>query len=446
MTRPSVEPLLSFLNDDMEIARRRLVAARREMVLLHDRAQKARDCTEERADQAFAKTPPTTPDELRNALKRGRALTPRERRAVMGYWWLLPKEALKLSQEDTNLVPILRKELFRSFRHYKQGHFEQLVKEVVRFERRSGRRGGIGFAKWMDGGPSEFAGRLSGHPEEWADQARQYELVVRWDYTQFTFAARLNGFVSESGARSALGSILELPPSERSRFFPPDKGVSGFWDSPAAALMVAAWLDGARRSSDDATAIDGRLVRAMGDPRAGGDATHWLAVKRTSPKGYQALTERLCRADIEFFFGILGREGRRRGDFWLQYLRSIRSTDCFLCAEDDAAARARAAEPGVDLALARARRARGITSVFVMDFGDFVAVEFSKTGNATYIYSRRNFQEVNRSMDDRRFVDADIFKSKARADDWLPHSENWQSKFSEALARRGVFPDPDKGR
>jgi hypothetical protein len=139
--------------------------------------------------------------------------------------------------------------------------------------------------------------------------------------------------------------------------------------------------------------VDGQF----GDPRVGADSEDWSAVKRLAPVSFQAFFESLVRGDLEFFFARAMSEPDRKR-FWLGYTKSIRRTVAFLDAKVHTSLRAELREEGGPF-LAALRRARPTRwdgppglSAFCLFFDTLVAVEFSITGNALFIYERSHFE------------------------------------------------------
>jgi hypothetical protein len=107
----------------------------------------------------------------------------------------------------------------------------------------------------------------------------------------------------------------------------------------------------------------------------------------------------LSAEDIRTFFEIIlsdedDEHGRK--NFWLGYERRIKLSRVFVSNKDRRNCYAQLEE------LAEKGRqfgeAEGDTSIFVLDLGSVVAAEFSKAGNALYLYEKANFQKVMRNF------------------------------------------------
>lgn len=92
------------------------------------------------------------------------------------------------------------------------------------------------------------------------------------------------------------------------------------------------------------------------------------------------------------------------------------------------------------VAARRALRMQDIgVSGFCLVFDSWVAIEFSKTGNATYIYSRSDFERAILPASRTRPRLSDL-KQQAMAKERLVHHGDWEQAFESALWRLGVKP------
>lgn len=82
----------------------------------------------------------------------------------------------------------------------------------------------------------------------------------------------------------------------------------------------------------------------------------------------------------------------------------------------------------------------GETSAFFLDFGRVVVVEFSKTGNACFVYQKMAFDRfVPDFWATKPFGTVDL-KDRKASEDRISHQPGWQEKMTRSLARFGVRP------
>ena len=141
-----------------------------------------------------------------------------------------------------------------------------------------------------------------------------------------------------------------------------------------------------------------------------------------------------------------GDDAEERGQFWLRYLRQIRRTKSYLGADERNRLKP-LADGGSDDSYKRALKRAGRlndapgTSVFVLWFERVVIVEFSKTGNASYVYDRTGYQSLGLVEQ----PDVRDFKNQKLGTRML-HQGAWGEKFVTELNRRGIVPDTQRGR
>lgn len=176
----------------------------------------------------------------------------------------------------------------------------------------------------------------------------------------------------------------------------------------------------------------------LGDPRLPNNSRKWLGV---SDIARRKLIQWLSMEDIVFFFEYvlpkdIDKHGRR--SFWLKYIESFQQTRALLCQDDE-----------VRLASTLNRNRANIgnfgkikggkNSAFLLDFGDVVAVEFSKVG-AIYIYSREQFNRIvsdfwsNAEFDESRLKQQNYHLAR------IPHAGNWEYTVRVELASSGIRP------
>lgn len=170
----------------------------------------------------------------------------------------------------------------------------------------------------------------------------------------------------------------------------------------------------------------------FGDPRI--HPERWYQFPR---EAVEALVAWLSEEDIEFFFKLIIRDdphGRR--DYWLQFVPHVRASRVAVSKSDQQRHYLKLEEwrkKGRDFA-----SITGDASAFLLDFGDFVAVEFSKTGNACFVFEKKVFLESVVSLHKRSFTVGELknhnyFYRRT-------HIGPWQEELNYDLSLIGLRP------
>lgn len=179
----------------------------------------------------------------------------------------------------------------------------------------------------------------------------------------------------------------------------------------------------------------------FGDPRL--DSVHqaWATIKEREPAGYQALIERLNSEDLQFFFDKTMSGATDRREFWLRYLKTIRRTHCVLDKKSVAEIRLSkdVLPERLRQAFQRSGRFKGNDeiSAFCLWFDEYVVVEFSKKGNATYVYTLAQFDKWVRPHLQQPWGVSEL-KESSVAKTWN-HNENWERRFRDRLSELGIW-------
>ncbi len=170
----------------------------------------------------------------------------------------------------------------------------------------------------------------------------------------------------------------------------------------------------------------------LGDPRLPRNTTNWLGVR---PEAKNRFIEWLSRDDIVFFFEHVlpkGKDPHGRKAFWLKYVADVRRSRPLLC--DDDRGRLQNAREKVG----NFGRMLGETSAFLLDFGSVVAIEFSKLGNACYLYEKSTFDKVVPDFWSPDAFAASGLKSRHLKIEKVGHHLRWQEHLETVLASRGI--------
>ncbi|WP_163991064.1 EH signature domain-containing protein [Pyxidicoccus caerfyrddinensis] len=180
----------------------------------------------------------------------------------------------------------------------------------------------------------------------------------------------------------------------------------------------------------------------FGDPRQSQSASAWARVRARAPEAFQAFLSGLIQQDLAFFFDHGMNEEDRR-EFWLCYLGSIRSTTCYLAAPiyDSLARRVAALPPDQQAAFRRALRLdreKYEVSAFVLSFGAYDVVEFSKNGHASYVYPRGALQQMLKGQRPETVRDLRDGPSGRFHIQRLLHVTGWQVRVTQQLLAIGI--------
>jgi len=265
-------------------------------------------------------------------------------------------------------------------------------------------------------------------------------LSPRW---AFTHHAALKWMFKEGDSAAVLTSrIRELLQWEHAGFLLPLRQQTGGSIETRISSVAAILARLVQFKINVPPALETTLVDAtFGDPR-NVLSKEWEAVRQRSLGGFEAFTLGLIREDLKFFFSHAMKE-EKRGAFWLKYLGSIRRTICILDPETHRSVSnaARALDENARLAARRALRTDDVgVSAFCLVFDNWVAVEFSDTGNASFLYKRADFEREILPASRTRPRIAQL-KQKELAAVRLVHRGDWERAFKDALWRSGIQPD-----
>ncbi len=172
--------------------------------------------------------------------------------------------------------------------------------------------------------------------------------------------------------------------------------------------------------------------RTFVNPKERPETPGWRAVREASSRTYETLVERLIADDLELFFDNMQFDPERR-EYWRRHLPRILSTAFFFGSKTVQDLRQKfppgiAAYARFEQALTRARRLldRDLDALCLM-FRGGVVVEFSRRGNAAYLYPRDQFDGLV-----RREMAASMLKDWTRGRK-LVHQPDWQRRFDSEL-------------
>jgi len=122
----------------------------------------------------------------------------------------------------------------------------------------------------------------------------------------------------------------------------------------------------------------------------------------------------------------------------LNYVGSVKKSRPLLC-DDDRARLLNGKEK-----VGNFGRIIGETSAFLLDFGPLIVVEFSKSGNACYLYERSQAEKVIADSIFWRPQPFSVFELKRRplSIEVVSHHLRWQQYLEMILARYGIRQRP----
>ena len=179
----------------------------------------------------------------------------------------------------------------------------------------------------------------------------------------------------------------------------------------------------------------------LGDPRLRESVPKWRTVGAQASERYMSW---LAAESIKLFFETIlpdSSENRRRKQFWLQYHGKIRD---FQVALSDADYWKVMAMPNRQQLPSHSRVKHATTSAFLMVFEGygkrFIAVEFSETGNAAYVFPLSEFDARDLSIRDARFELGDL-RVKVPDTVRIIHIGDWESRERHRMSQElGIRP------
>ncbi|MCK6556646.1 EH signature domain-containing protein [Candidatus Binatia bacterium] len=192
----------------------------------------------------------------------------------------------------------------------------------------------------------------------------------------------------------------------------------------------------------DAPAVMGalktRILRdsRLGDPRLPAASTNWRGVDE---KARRKVIQWLSSDDIRFFFEHVLRTGEDphgRKRFWLRYVDKVQMSRPLLCADDRARLRAlRLKDQPSNFGLVDAP-----TSAFMLVFERLLIIEFSKVGNACFVYEPARVRDILESFWTTNAFHLSTLKRPHHDADRIVHRAGWEWSMDRLLGRYGIRP------
>lgn len=149
----------------------------------------------------------------------------------------------------------------------------------------------------------------------------------------------------------------------------------------------------------------------------------------------------LAEEDIELFFDwLIDYDPHGRKDFWLQYAGVIENS--VMVVGNEAYNNFTYREKLTQLRASGRNyiRLNDLTNAFILEIKDLTIVEFSKEGNACYIYDKNKFESVIKYKPN--YDKAKDLKNELLSTERIIHDKNrsWQNKLRNWFAIRGIRP------
>lgn len=179
----------------------------------------------------------------------------------------------------------------------------------------------------------------------------------------------------------------------------------------------------------------------LGDPRLHRNNHKWADMDKDARIRF---IQWLSMADIVFFFEHVLPEGddpHGRKEFWLKYVKQLKTSRPMLCQEDENRLRRSSIIMQDKIRTANFGKIRTSNSVFLLDFGTIVAVEFSVVG-ASYVYKSEDFRNILPDFWSKKNYNESYFKRPEKCIERIVHDRygKWKKEMSNILARYGIRP------
>jgi len=180
----------------------------------------------------------------------------------------------------------------------------------------------------------------------------------------------------------------------------------------------------------------------LGDPRLPRDKRNWIDMNAEAKARF---IQWLCGLDIGFFFKHVlpdGNDPHGRKDFWLKYLKHFRATRPMLCDADEKRLENSSLILEGKIKSDNWGKITTPNSVFLLDFGTVVAVEFSIVG-ASYIYTAEVFKRMLPDFFTKKAFSEGYFKHPKKCIARIIHSrsDRWKREMANVLSQNGVRPE-----
>jgi hypothetical protein len=177
----------------------------------------------------------------------------------------------------------------------------------------------------------------------------------------------------------------------------------------------------------------------LGDPRLPRNRLNWTDFDADARGRF---IQWLSQIDIVFFFEHVlpkGSDPHGRKDFWLQYLKKIKASRPMLCQADADRLKTSSFILENKIRIDHIGKINTPNSVFLLDFGEIVAVEFSVVG-ACHVYKAEDFKKIMPDFWSKKGFNESYFKHPKKCISRIVHdrSGRWKREMSNLLSQYGV--------
>ena len=278
-------------------------------------------------------------------------------------------------------------------------------------------------------GPRNFAGSILNHDKTWETYADEWGIEADSEFG--------NHVLTQCVAMSLAGRDKETVIDAAIRFVLPSKHwrIDSF-KSAVQQLILASSRFPPRQAELLRNFIvdDGRLL----DPRLAANGPNWAGI---SDAARDTVIQWLSAEDIQLFFDHVlttRNDPHGRKPFWLKYKGKVKRSRPLLSSLDESRW----------LANVETRGKRNFgrmdyfcdTSAFLLDFGRVMVIEFSKVGNAVFVYEHRDVPDINDSFWSQAPFSLSTLKQKDSCIERMTHTPLWKNKMRTLLAQYGIQP------
>lgn len=278
-----------------------------------------------------------------------------------------------------------------------------------------------------DEGPARFAKEILNSETAWDRMCPEWGIEADSEFGNHVLLQCISHAVASRDAQPYETAIKIALPSKHWR---PDS----FKDSIQQMIYASSKFPRQIDLLKDFILEDSRLL----DPRLPMNSPNWLGI---SESAQDLVIQWLSAEDIQLFFDHVlptRNDPHGRKPFWLRYKGRVKRSRPLLAALDESRWLANYATKN--------KRNFGQmdyqcdTSAFLLDFGRVIVVEFSKVGNAVYVYDRREVADLNDSFWSRARFPLSRLKQKSCCIEAISHLPHWERKMRTLLAQYGILP------
>jgi hypothetical protein len=291
--------------------------------------------------------------------------------------------------------------------------------------------------KWKQGlqhilnqnGPKNFAGSILNHSKTWEQYGDEWGIEADSEFG--------NQVLTQCVALSLTGRDKDATIEASIRYVLPSKHWRvGSFKSAVQQMILASF----RFPPQLAELLRNFIVddQRLLDPRVPANGPNWLGI---SDAARDAVIQWLSAEDIQLFFDhVLPHRDDPHGrkPFWLRYKGKVKRSRPILSSLDESRW----------LANRETRGKRNFgkmeylcdTSAFLLDFGRVMVIEFSKVGNAVYVYEHRDVPDIDDSFWSQAPFSLKTLKQRGSSVVHMTHTPLWKSNMRTLLAQYGIQP------